>query len=250
MLVGYEFLQAEKSIQFLQHTRVPIVAIVENMSYFEAHGKAYPIFGKPGNGLRGIENICLHYCNKDEHPQPPWVFDHGDGDKKCSGTFKLPITPLLAETSDHTTHANGVQSSTSKFFDAVATHLVLKVAEKNLSERSRKPNSLEYNETSGMLELTMSRHAISDHRLGTVLLIHPTELRRLSRDALNDRNNIILTDDEANGDGGADNSLAGSASHLKNRKAVDQVLPTKINRKGNYGFEVQWSTGERGSIYT
>ena len=117
-----------------------------------------------------------------------------------------------------------------------------KLAEKAHERSQTPPNTLQFDSSRGRLVLNLTRpgdlHVASKAAIAAnVLDIDPAELRRRSKDAWSTSAARHILDGE---------DLSGKTLEAA---SADVVLPTKINRKGNYGFEVQWADGLRGSIY-
>ena len=182
---------------------MPIIGVVENMSYYFADGKKHHIFGRPEAGLQAIKTMCAAN-NSSRISSLPETDVH----------FTLPIDADLSDCSkcpiiDHTP-----ESESSCVFKSLASSLVEKIAENAFEEKDTA--TLIFDENSNRLVLSTK----------TDIIIDVLTLRKLSRDAT-------------------------STSRTKSRQKLDDsIIPTKINRKGNYGFEIQWSDGLTGSIYT
>ena len=205
-----------KSVQILQQTRVPILGVIENMSYFSVDGERHNVFGKSAFGIEAVQNLL-----------------RSEKERETFAAFQLPVDEALADCDKCPAVDHIPSSEASDTFLAVAQHIVTYVANRDLENRGKQANTLMYSGEKNALVFTVYEEdldgveIVDQGKQGVFRELHiaPSALRKLSRDAT-------------------------STTTVVSRTQPAEVIPTQINRKGNYGFEVQWSDGLRGSIYT
>jgi len=155
---------------------------------------------------------------------------------------QIPIDEILSSNSQSPAVVHAPSSKPSQVFRKAAEQLLETLAQQSSTSAELPPNTLTLHADSGKLILDVSRPYFADEFVGT-LEIDPLELRKRSQDAWSTKGDSS----QPLACGQADTDVESESTEVG--YGLKSVIPTKINRKGNYGFEVQWDDGLKGSIY-
>jgi Mrp family chromosome partitioning ATPase/DUF971 family protein len=200
----------EKGMDMFEDLKVPVSAIVENMSHFDGNdGERYYPFGR-GHVKRLMETRHL----------------------SADSVYTLPIDEVLCVSADAGVPillgSNMEHMSLAQPFMDLALHVTKQIeeAEQNNQEAAMRPTVFFDEKRKGIV-----LRFLAGEFEGREYVVHPASLRRDSRDA--------KTIHEMTGERLVDP-----------KTISDDVVPVRITPQGNYAVAIGWSDGHDDAIYT
>ena len=202
-----------KGMDMFDDLKVPVHAVVENMSHFDGDdGKRYFPFGT-GHVEKLIE---------DRNIDPSSTFSLPMGEIFCLSSdngVPIPFTP--SEFDKNIGHASNI-------FKDIAEHVAKEIENEKIQKikNMERPNVF-YDDKRGAVVLRF----LAGEFEGREYVLNAATLRKDSRDA--------KSIDEFTGE-----------QLLDKDSVADDIVPLKISPQGNYGVAIQWSDGHDDAIYT
>ena len=215
-----------KGIEMFDNLRVPVAALVENMSYFD---------GSFNDG---------DAADSGERTRRFYPFGRGHVDKIVEARnmdpeamlFHLPMEASVCEAADGGVpavllpEADSVRAPFDRLSDKIVKQFLepppgATVSESSSGDRTAPPN-VHFDKKRGIVLRYLLGSAA-----GTELVLNPATLRRASRDA--------LSVDEMTGE-----------QILQPGDVPDDIVPLGMRVQGNYGVAIDWSDGHNAGIYS
>jgi Mrp family chromosome partitioning ATPase len=210
-----------KGMEMFDGLKVPVAALVENMSYFDADvGKE----GDAGNTTKRFYPFGRGHVDR--------LIKERDVD--ANSVYSIPMHPSICEAADagmpavlSTLAASHVEPVFAKLADeTVARFVVVEGAEQGTEGAVGPAPKVHFDAKRGIV-----MRYLMGSRAGTEHVIDPATLRRASRDA--------LSIDEMSGE-----------QLLKHEDVEDDIVPLRMTPQGNYGVAIKWDDGHDSGIYS
>ena len=222
-----------KGIEMFDNLRVPLAALVENMSYFDA--SFYDIDGDGHRHGHGDGSLTRRF----------YPFGRGHVDKivearnmdAAAMLFSLPMDASVCEAADGGVPAVLLPETDSVRvpFDRLSDKIVKQFVEPPLHAGAPGVSSECNSAINPNIHFDKNRGIVLRYltgpTAGTELVLDPATLRRASRDA--------LSVDEMTGE-----------QILQPRDVPDDIVPLSMRVQGNYGVAIDWSDGHNAGIYS
>lgn len=210
-----------KGMEMFDGLKVPVAALVENMSYFDADvGKE----GDAGNTTKRFYPFGRGHVDR--------LIKERDVD--ANSVYSIPMHPSICEAADagmpavlSTMAASHVEPVFAKLADETVARFVVVEGEEQGTKGAVGPApKVHFDAKRGIV-----MRYLMGSRAGTEYVIDPATLRRASRDA--------LSIDEMSGE-----------QLLKHEDVEDDIVPLRMTPQGNYGVAIKWDDGHDSGIYS
>lgn len=216
---------ASKGLQMFDSLHVPVLALVENMSYFKCdEGKIYHPFG------RGGKDALLKGLLQQEREQEQEGTNNNEESVAMMNLDSCPLHqfPLASELAGHVSAEQGgiyqpVQgdSETAGLYEGLADSVLLQIAKQNMA--AILIPSMSFDATRGVILRYFGSSSVEEYALPAW--------------QVRDRN--PLTGD----------LLPDAPSEFERKQKYDGIEPVKFDMKGNYGVSIVWSDGYYADIF-
>lgn len=213
---------ASKGLQMFDSLHVPVLALVENMSYFKCdQGKLYHPFGKGGKDalLRGLLHLERGHDEED---------DSIASVKTQIESCPIHQFPLTAELSGQVSPEQGEvyqlphrDTEVAGLYDALADDVLLQIAKQNLN--AIMIPSISFDSSRGIILRYFGASSVEEFAVPCWQI----------------RDRDPLTGD----------LLPAAPSDSERKAKYEAVEPVKFDTKGNYGVSIVWSDGHYADIF-
>lgn len=239
-----------KGIELLQQTKIPILAIVENMAFFRepATGVCHRLFGAsyaralaekaglllPAGAAAGAS---VHGGADGAGSAAAWG-GGGDAADVASGAFELPIEPAMGESLEagHPLVLSSPDSAAAAAYGRLAECVALRAQAERHAAQTRP--DVRYRPSDGAVVLRF----LSGPREGHEYAVPAARLRAHALDALSVSRRAAAAGTLSDGDGSGERGVEEPAG-------ADGVKPLDISPRGNYGVAIRWSDGHESAIF-
>lgn len=227
-----------KGLELLHQARVPVLALVENLAYFEepSTGVRHRLFGR---------SYARELATSAQLAHGAAAADGGAAAEatEAGGAFELPIDAAMTEALERAQPLvlAAPDSPSARAFARLAG-FVTRAAEEGRAAHNERPN-VSYRAADGAVVLRY----VSGAQEGREYAVPAARLRASARDAVSasQRAAAIATD-------GAEplgRARSAAPSGPKSDAAGASVRPLDISPRGNYGVAIRWSDGHQSAIF-